>query len=68
MLEMCKGRQRHYAMFRTFNDQSTLRFKIYGEGTETYQKPDRLSARYSGPNKAGLLLYRSNSCILVQMV
>lgn len=34
----------------------------------THQKPVKLSARYKGPNKAGLLLYLKASWILVQMI
>ncbi|SRR6266536_2883103 len=33
-----------------------------------YQNPVRLSAKYSGPNRAGLLLYLNNNCILVQII
>lgn len=32
------------------------------------QKPVKLSAKYNGPKSAGLLLYRSASCILVQII
>jgi hypothetical protein len=34
----------------------------------SYQNPVKLSILYSGPKRAGLLLYRSNNCKLVQMI
>jgi hypothetical protein len=35
---------------------------------KSYQNPVKLSILYRGPKRAGLLLYRSNNCKLVQMI
>lgn len=65
--ERYKVMRTRYAMSLTFNTKvSTPSLKTSKAGT--YQNPVKLSAKYNGPNSAGLLLYLTNNCMLVQSI
>lgn len=61
-----REKQTHCATIQTYSkSQNNL---ACHEFWETHQNPVRLLIKYSGPKRAGLLLYLNSSCILVHRI